>query len=54
MGGKEHGPAATQMLLSELGNDISKQQLALDAALKALNARIALWDAVMDAINTVK
>lgn len=52
--GEEHGPAATQMLLGELGNDLSKQQLALDAALKAVNARIALWDAVMDAINTVK
>lgn len=52
--GEEHGPAATQMLLSELGDDVAKQQRALDAAIKAVDARIALWNAVEDFITALE
>ena len=44
--GDQHGPMALQMLSNLCGNDPVKWQEAEDAAVQAVEARIALWDGI--------
>lgn len=45
--GEEHGKAATQLLVNELKGNPTRTINMLQAAIEAVNARIALWDAVL-------
>jgi hypothetical protein len=47
-----HGPMSLQLLDELCGGDDAKRREALEAARKALTARIALWDDVLEAINS--
>lgn len=47
----EHGPAAHKLIEVLCGNDPIKVQEAEDAAIAAIEARIALWDAVAELIK---
>lgn len=44
--GDVHGPASFEMLMDEVGTDVSRLKKALEAAVKAVDARIALWEAL--------
>ncbi len=44
--GDEHGPMALQMVANLCGDDPIKWQQAGDAAVEAVQARLALWDAI--------
>jgi hypothetical protein len=47
----QHGPMALKMLASLCGDDDSKWQAATEAALRALGARRAFWDGVLEAVT---
>lgn len=49
--GDEHGPAAQRLLRSMIDGDPRAQQLAANAAVEALEARIRLWDGVVESIR---
>jgi hypothetical protein len=49
--GEEHGPMGRRMLMSLCGKDRGRWDEATDAARAALEARIALWDGVLVAIE---
>ncbi len=44
--GDEHGPMALQMVANLCGDDAVKWQEARDAAVEAVQARLALWDSI--------
>ncbi len=44
--GEEHGPMALQMVANLCGDDQQKWREAGDAAVQAIAARLALWDAI--------
>jgi hypothetical protein len=44
--GDEHGPMALQMVANLCGSDEAKWMEAGDAAVRAVEARLALWDAI--------
>jgi hypothetical protein len=44
--GDEHGPMALQMVANLCGSDRAKWMEASDAAVRAVEARLALWDAL--------
>ncbi len=49
--GDEHGPMALRMVSELCGDDPVKWSEATDAAVFALNARIALWDGIADTLK---
>jgi hypothetical protein len=49
--GDEHGPMASRMLASVCGDDLARWRDARFAASTALEARLALWDGVLQAIE---
>jgi len=49
--GEQHGPMAEQLLDSLTGGDSLKEKEATEAASKSLEARIELWDGVLEAIQ---
>ena len=49
--GDEHGPMALQMVTNLCGEDETKWREAGDAAVEAVEARLALWDAITAAIS---
>ncbi len=49
--GEEHGPMGRRMLMSLCADDTDKWEAATDAARAALEARIALWDGMLVAIE---
>jgi hypothetical protein len=49
--GDEHGPAAGRIVAGICGQDATRWQAAEAAAVAALNARLALWDAIHTAIR---
>jgi hypothetical protein len=49
--GDEHGPMALQMVANLCGQDPTKWQQAGDAAVEAVHARLALWDAITAQLN---
>ena len=52
--GDSHGPMAEEMISHLCGNSPLKWQLAEQAAVRALEARIRLWDGVLEQIETRK
>lgn len=50
----EHAPAAAQMLLDEVDGSIPLMILAMQAGIKAIDARIALWDALAAKLESTK
>ena len=52
--GDSHGPMAEEMISHLCGNSPLKWQLAEQAAVRALEARIRLWDGVLEQIETHK
>jgi hypothetical protein len=44
--GDEHGPMATRLVADLCGNDPSKWDIARQAAVSALQARLAFWDGI--------
>lgn len=44
---EQHGPLAQQLLTQLIGGDQTKYQEAQDAAIRALKARLNLWDGVL-------
>jgi len=44
--GEQHGPMAAQLISSLCGDDPQKWQRAQDAAIAALQVRLAFWDAI--------
>ncbi|MCM2129576.1 DUF3050 domain-containing protein [Larsenimonas rhizosphaerae] len=42
-----HGPAAEKMLAELVGDDVDMQQQAMQAAIDAVDSRIAFWDALL-------
>lgn len=49
--GDHHGPLSLQMVTSLCGSDAVKWQEAEETAIRALDARIALWDALLERIQ---
>lgn len=49
--GDDHGPLALKMVENLCGNDDRKWQEVQETAVKALEARIALWDGIEDALR---
>lgn len=49
--GDEHGPMALRMVGELCGDDTANWQEATDAAVAALQARLALWDGIASAIE---
>jgi hypothetical protein len=49
--GEQHGPMAEQLLHSLTGGDSLKEKEATEAAIKSVEARIELWDGVLQAIQ---
>jgi hypothetical protein len=49
--GDEHGPAAQRMLVSICGRDETRWEAARRGARHAIRARIALWDAIVSALE---
>jgi hypothetical protein len=49
--GEQHGPMAEQLLASLTGGDSLKEKEAAEAARKSVEARIKLWDGVLQAIQ---
>jgi hypothetical protein len=49
--GDEHGPAARKLLDSMVGGDGIKLEIAAQAALGALQARIELWDGILQKLR---
>jgi hypothetical protein len=52
--GDAHGPASLELIASLCNNDPVKIVEAEQAAIKAIHARIALWDSVLKRINSKK
>lgn len=50
--GDEHGPMAQQLVKRLCGNDAARWQQAEDAAVRSLEARLSLWDAMAREIGT--
>lgn len=48
--GNEHGPLAVRLVEDICGRDVSKRQQAMDSAADALQARLAFWDGIYQAI----
>ncbi|HEX3868932.1 MAG TPA: DUF3050 domain-containing protein, partial [Pirellulales bacterium] len=44
--GDEHGPMATRLVADLCGNDPARWMAARDAAVDALQCRLALWNAI--------
>ena len=51
---ERHAPMANQMLANLCGDSPRKWEDAKEAALTALHARVALWDALKEAIDSTK
>jgi len=49
--GEQHGPMAEQLLHSLTGGDSLKEKEAAEAMRKSVEARIELWDGVLEAIQ---
>jgi hypothetical protein len=49
--GQEHGPMAHRLLLSLCGSDESRWQVAEQAAVDCLQARLALWDGISERLR---
>lgn len=49
--GEEHGPMALRMVSELCGDDPTKWQEASQAAIYALQARLALWDGIADVLE---
>lgn len=49
--GDKHGPLGVKMIINLCGDDDTKWQEATEAATKALQSRIVLWDGVLSAIR---
>ena len=47
----QHGPLAKSLMTTICGTDDSKWQVAEDAALEALQERVALWDGVLGTLS---
>ncbi len=47
----EHGPMAQNLITAICGTDAAKWQVAEAAAVSALQARVALWDGVLEALD---
>lgn len=52
--GDEHGPLALQMVKELCGTDETKWKEATETSIKALNARIKLWDGIYDRLMLKK
>jgi hypothetical protein len=50
--GGEHGPMATRLVETLCGDDEAKWDAARDAAVRSLEARRVLWDAIHEAVLT--
>jgi len=50
--GEDHGPLSLRMVADLCGTDESLWQQAADAAVTALEARLALWDGILAAIQS--
>ncbi len=50
--GEEHGPLSEQCLTELCGNDVAKLQLAEQAGLSALRARMKFWDGTLVSLGT--
>ncbi len=51
--GGEHGPMAARLMNSLCGHDASQWRLAEEAAVAALQARLAFWDGIHAAITAI-
>lgn len=54
MDGDSHGPMAEEMICHLCGDSPLRWQLAEQAAVRALEARIRLWDGVLTQIETCR
>jgi hypothetical protein len=52
--GDEHGPMAARLVMSLCDHDDARWQTATEAAAEALQARLAFWDSIHLAVNTVQ
>ncbi len=52
--GEEHGPMAHRLLLSLCGSDESHWQVAEQAAVDCLKARLDLWDEILKAMQPIR
>jgi hypothetical protein len=52
--GDQHGPMASRLIVSLCGSEESRWQAAERAAVECLEARQALWNAILDAIRRQK
>jgi hypothetical protein len=48
--GEQHGPMAERLIGFLCGNNETKWQVAEDAALRALESRLRLWDSIQDSL----
>lgn len=49
--GDRHGPMAARLIASLCGEDDANWQIAENAAVSALESRLAMWDGMVDAMN---
>jgi hypothetical protein len=52
--GDEHGPMAARLVMTLCDQDDARWQAATEAAIEALEARLAFWDSIHRAVNTVQ
>ena len=51
--GEQHGPMAEHLVLSLINEDSDKREEAVRSAQKSVQARVALWDAVLEVMPNV-